>query len=51
MKIKDPKSVDRTRNDLEGKLGCNACTLYWKLHGVRIVVNLLIVLKFKSYKN
>ena len=51
MKIKDPKSVDRTRNDLEGKLGCNACTLYWKLHGVRIVVKLFFVLKSEECKN
>ena len=33
-KIKDRAKVDRTRPDLEGVLGCNACTLYWKLHGV-----------------
>lgn len=32
-KIKDRTKVDRSRPDLEGVLGCNACTLYWKLHG------------------
>ena len=35
VKSKRPdKNVDDSRPDMKGKIGCNACCLYWALHGV-----------------
>merc|ERR1719204_517188 len=34
VKSKRPdKNVDDSRPDMKGKIGCNACCLYWALHG------------------
>ncbi|CBY41697.1 unnamed protein product, partial [Oikopleura dioica] len=33
QKKKPSVSIDRSRPEIEGQLGCNACTLYWSLHG------------------
>jgi len=34
VKSKRPeRDVDQTRGDLKGETGCNACCLYWALHG------------------
>ena len=34
VKSKRPeRDIDTTRADLKGETGCNACCLYWALHG------------------
>ena len=39
VKSKRPdKNVDDSRPDMKGKIGCNACCLYWALHGVSFFV-------------
>ena len=37
IRLKHPKkSLDDSSPDYKGKTGCNACCLYWSLHGVRL---------------
>ena len=39
VKSKRPdKNVDDSRPDMKGKIGCNACCLYWALHGVSFIL-------------
>jgi len=38
QKKKPSVSIDRSRPEIEGQLGCNACTLYWSLHGVSLFI-------------
>ena len=50
VKSKKPeRDVDITRPDLKGETGCNACCLYWNLHGVSLL-DFSIFAFLKSFK-